>query len=404
MATTKIDIVDNVLSIMGDSNTITLSINDDDLKDIQPIINKARVRQQLSLAGISTQFDDNKTQVTFAKTGSAIGSTKAQIKQPVKKSDTKPKPRPQAKRHQHTYVAPPIANDIIDALIDEASHVLWFAGPTGTGKTMLAHYVAKQLGMELFQINCHGQMDDEAFFGDKTVEIDEETGQNKLVFKDGPVLKAMQSGLDADGNEDENGKPGLLFIDEAGAMPSHISIGLNRLLESDDPRRTVTIQGDGGRVVKSHSKFRIILAANTSGRGATDMRSAQYTAQMKAQDISLLNRVALTFKFGYSRTVEKSIAMEKIGNDKVVKQVLDFRDAIRDSLRAGELSTPFSTRSIVQIADAYRIYNDLGKAIYYTTFEQLLPEERAIYNEKAQALTGKDIMMQFVDNDMDYMD
>jgi hypothetical protein len=116
-----------------------------------------------------------------------------------------------------------------------------------------------------------------------------------------------------------------------------------------------------------------------------------------------LNRVALTFKFGYSRNVEKNIAMEKIGNDKVVKQVLQFRDAIRDSIRGGELSTPFSTRSIVQISDAYRIYNDLSKALYYTTFEQLLPEERSVYNEKAQLILGKDIMHEFVDNDMDYM-
>jgi MoxR-like ATPase len=400
------------MEILGDSSTITVNLNDQSMVGID--INKARTRMELAKAGISAEFNGTKTEVTFVVTGNAIGSKSSKTvkakKNPVPAS---PKKRPAPKRHEHTYLPPAIATDVMDALIDDASHVLWFAGPTGTGKTVLAHHLAKTLGMELFQINCHGQMDDEAFFGDKTVEIDEASGQNKLVFKEGPVLKAMQAGLDSDGNEIQQGfdddgnpvgRPGLLFIDEAGAMPSHISIGLNRLLESDNPRRTVTVAGDGGRVVKSHSKFRIIMAANTTGRGATDMRTAQYTAQMKAQDISLLNRVAMTFKFGYSRKVEKSIAMEKIGNDKVVAQVLKFRDAIRDSLRAGQLSTPFSTRSIVQISDAYRVYNDLAKAIYYTTFEQLLPEEKAVYNEKAVAMLGVDILKKFVDNDMDYMD
>ena len=293
-----------------------------------------------------------------------------------------------------------MAKDIMDVLLDDASHVLWFSGPTGTGKTVLAHYLANELDMELFQINCHPDMGDESFFGEKTIVVDPDTAQNKIEFQEGIVTKAMQAGLDADGNE--VGKPGLLFIDEAGSMPT-TSIALNRLLESDDPRRTITLEHDGGRVVRSHSKFRIILAANTTGRGATDMAQALYTAQMDALDGSLLNRIAMTFRFGYDRNVEKHIAMEKIGNDKVVSKVLKYRDAIRDNIRAGKLSTPFSTRSIVQIADAYRIFMDLPKAIYYTTFEQLLPEEKPVYNEIAVAQLGKDILKEFVQADIDYM-
>jgi MoxR-like ATPase len=255
--------------------------------------------------------------------------------------------------------------------------------------------------MELYQLNCHERMDDSSFFGEKTIAIDEASNQNHIVFQEGIVTRAMQQGLDASGKE--VGKPGLLFIDEAGAMPSSVAIALNRLLESDDARRTITLERDGGRVIRSHSKFRVILAANTGGRGATDMASSQYTAQMDALDISLLNRIALTFNFGYSRIVEKSIAMEKIGDDGVVAKVLKYRDAIRGNLRAGRLSTPFSTRSIVQIADAYRIYGDLKKALYYTVFEQLLPEEVPVYNEIALAEFGFDVLASFNDSDMDYM-
>jgi len=35
--------------------------------------------------------------------------------------------------------------------------------------------------------------------------------------------------------------------------------------------------------------------------------------------------------------------------------------------------------------------------------EQLMPEERAVYNETAMAVFGKDMLQQFVDNEQDYM-
>lgn len=394
-------VIEVVEQIMGQSDRVEVDINDPALAEIADSLPKSRVRLSLSMqSNISVEIPKSGSTITFNRIG-ASPAKKTPVTTSTTESKAKPKPMPAPKRHQHSYVPPKMAKDIMDVLLDDASHVIWFVGPTGTGKTVLAHYLAKSLGRVLFQGNCHGSMGHDSLFGEQTIEIDPATGQNHIVFKEGVVTKAMQQGLDADGNE--VGPAALLFIDEAGAMPTNVAIALNRLLESDDPRRTITLENDGGRVVRSHSKFRIILAANNAGRGATDMNQALYTAQMDALDISLLNRVAFTFRFGYDRGVEKHIAMEKIGNDKVVSQLLKFRDAVRDNIRAGKLSTPFSTRSIVQISDAYRIYSDISKAIYYTVFEKLLPEEKAVYNEIAVAQTGKDILKDFVEPDMDYM-
>ena len=179
--------------------------------------------------------------------------------------------------------------------------------------------------------------------------------------------------------------------------------GLNRLFESDDPRRTIVIAEDGGRVVRSHPGFRIVVAGNTVGRGATDMAAAAYTAQHDALDISLLNRVAVFFRMGYDREVEKRILVEKMGDDKVARQVLAFRDAIRQAVREGKLTSPFSTAHVVHIADAYRVFGDLGKALYYAVMEYVLPEERPIYNEQAMAVTGKDLLATYSQKDVDYM-
>ena len=311
--------------------------------------------------------------------------------------------KPHMKRSQHTYRPPVMIKDIIDVLADEASHVVWFKGATGSGKTVAAHYIANALGRKMFQMNCHYGMSPESFVGERTIVIDEKTGQNCIKYQEGVVVKAMQEGLDADGNE--VGKPALLFIDEAGAMPPQIAILLNRLLESDDPRRTMTLEHDSGRVIRSHSGFRIILAANTCGRGANSMADAMYTAQTDALDISLLNRVAAVFRFGYDRKVEQSIVREKTGDDMVTVKILKFRDAIREAIKAGRLSTPFSTRHLVKISDMYRIFRDIPKAIYLSVMEQLLPTEMALYNETIIAHFGKDqdVVRKFTADNVDYM-
>jgi MoxR-like ATPase len=392
-------IIEVVESILGTSDRVQVDLNDAALAEVADQIHKSRVRLELSKQDITVEIPKNGSVITFGRIG-ALGSAAPAAAAAAPESKVKPQSRPKPRRHQHTYVPPKMAKAVMNALLDEGSHVIWFKGPTGTGKTMLAHYLANELGYELFQLNCHPGMGAESFFGEKTIEVDEATGQNHIVFQEGVVVKAMQAGLDESGNE--VGKPGLLFIDEAGAMPTG-SIALNRLLESDEPRRTISLEHDGGRVVRSHSKFRIILAANTAGRGATDMAESAYTAQMDAQDISLLDRVDFTYRFGYDRKVEKHIAMEKLGEDKVVSQLLKFRDAIRDNIRAGKLSTPFSTRSIVKISNGYRIYGDLGEAVYYTVFEHLLPEEKPVYNEIAVAQMGVDILKEFVEVDVDYM-
>jgi MoxR-like ATPase len=401
--------LDNIMAAvkgaMGAAQTLTLHSTDPKITAIWGDIRKAKVRVHLTRnAQIALSFNLAQNTVTFTIIGSALPPpTPAPTPVPAQAGNPYPEKInrvPVLRKVQHTYRPPHMLKDIISVLADEASHVIWFKGPTGSGKTVAAHYIAKALGRQLFQINCHYGMGPESLVGERSISIDEKTGQNYISYVEGTVVKAMQCGLDKDGNE--VGTPGLLFIDEAGAMPTQVAIMLNRLLESDDPRRTITLEHDGGRVIRSHSGFRLILAANTCGRGANTMAEAFYTAQTDALDISLLNRIAAVFKFGYDKEAEKAILLEKT-NDRVAQQVIRFRDAIRDALLAGRLSTPFSTRHIVKIADLYRIFNDIPKAIYLATMEQLLPQEMVIFNETIMAQFGKDIVKEITQDDVDYM-
>jgi len=418
-------ILEVVEQVLGSNSSVEIALDDPALVEIAEQVRKSRVRLDLSMQGISVEVPKSGTTVTFRKIG-AIGT-------PPKSSEsaTKPKSRPAPKRHQHTYRPPEIAKEVMDYLIDDASCNIMFGGPKGTGKSTCARYLTKELGMKLYQVNCHPNMTEEEFFGEKEVVLNENTkdlqnflkeidfsyldnvklgwlkplfymlaqlvrliigATNHIVYKDGPAVLAMQEGLDEDGNE--VGPGAILFIDEAASMPSS-SIVLNRLLECDDPRRTITLARDGGRVVRSHSKFRIILAGNTFGSGAMTEEQSQYTAQLEALDGSLRDRINYMFEFDYDEDVEKHICMEKLGDDKIVQQVLKFRDAIRDNISAGRLCSMLTTRKIIDICNAYRVSGNLGKAIYRTLFGQLEPEEKPIVNEIAQAQLGVDIMAMF---------
>lgn len=393
------DIIRVVNKLLSKNSAVDVDINSPELEGCGQDMIKPKPRLELSKAhqigmDIPTPGSGN-TVIHLYKIGVPVAP--ASPKAPVA---SEPKRAPVVRKEQHSYVPPVISKELVSVLVDVVPHNVWLAGPTGCGKTTLVKYVGGQLGRKVYQINCRGDMGSEAFFGEKTVRIDDATKQNQIVFQRGIVEAAMVEGLDATGNE--VGEPAILFIDEAPSCPAHIAHGINRLLETDDARRSLVINEDGGRVVRSHSKFRIILAGNTVGRGAVSTEDSAYAAQTDALDISLLNRVAVTFRMGYDRNVEKHILAEKVGDDKVAALVLKFRDAIRGHVKSGQLSTPFSTRRIIDIANMYRVFGDLGKAVYYSTFEQLLPEEKPVYNEQAVAVLGKDLMSAYMDANIDY--
>jgi hypothetical protein len=400
--TTKL--VGEVQGLLNGSNRIEIDINDFRVSGIISSLHKARTRIDLSNENIIVDFPQGGSTTLVIRRITA-GQKTVPVTQPKIPSDEKkPKPptaTPTLKRHQHSYVVPAIAGDMISVLTDDASHVVWLTGPTQCGKDRLVHYVGRELGRKVFQINCRGDMGSEIFFGEKTIVVDPATKQNIISFQKGLVEQALTEGLDEQGNE--VGAPGILFITEAASMSAHVAIGINRLLESDDARRTFVIDQDGGRVVRGHSGLRIVMAANTVGRGATGVESSAYSAQTDALDISLLNRISVCFRMGYDKEVERHILVEKIGDDRVAAMVIKFRDAIRDHIRQGKLVSPFSTAHIVHIADMYRVFGNLGKAIYYVIFEFLLPEEKAIYNEQAMAIIGKDLLKEFTQKNIDYM-
>lgn len=295
------------------------------------------------------------------------------------------------------YYPPPVIEDIISVLKSDKTVNLWLYGPTQSGKTTAVRYIGYKLGRKIEPINCRGDMDSHHFFGHNTIV------NGNIVFQKGAVERSMTEGLDDKGNV--IGEPGILFIDEAAAMPSEIGIGLNNTLETGNNVRTLTLPEDGNRVVKSHPGWRVMLAGNNNGTGASSMASQMYSAQQCSLDASQIQRISMTVRFGYDRRAEERIVRIGCNDDnEIVTLFLQYKQGIRDALKRGELITPFSTKRVIDIFDLYNVFVSqlsakslstkklsLGKAIYYAAYEMLTEEEKKKYDELWYPLARENI-------------
>jgi hypothetical protein len=395
----KETIIKKTLALLEENGRIEASWDNPIIAEVVGLRNDAEARFELTKHNVCVVVDKVEKMLTITYIG---GEPEDVIEQKRKRA----KKAKKVDRTEHTYTPPEgLYRDVRSKVMDDKTSLILFTGPPGSGKDVMVKYLADDLGYIHYQLNCHKDMDRLSFVGDDTIVYREDAkgnGTSIIEFVYGIVTKAMEEGLDEDGNE--VGPAAMLHIPQASVIPSHLSIILNRLFESDNPRRELALEGSrGGEVIYSHSKFRIIMSSNTICRGMVNMADAKFTAQVDGQDASWLDRVNATFRFGYSRTAEKKILHEKIGDDVIVSQIVKFRDAIRGYLKDGRLDIPFGTRAIIDIADNYRIYGDLGKALYYSVFNKLPDHERDIYNEQAKIVINRDLCKELQSDDMDYM-
>lgn len=124
---------------------------------------------------------------------------------------------------------------------------LFIGGPAGSGKSSSTEQFFSRLGVHVYPVQCHGQMDPESLIGQWELVLD--SGVQVTKWMDGPLIRAYREGA-------------VLMLDEYD-YSSHNFVGsLNLALDG----RPILIRATG-ELVEPHKDFRIVATANTFGGG-----------------------------------------------------------------------------------------------------------------------------------------
>lgn len=319
-----------------------------------------------------------------------------------------------ASKGGHEYILPSFTSEIECLLAcgrdwnNERSVNLRFVGPHGSGKSELASIVAKRCGFDkVYMILGRPDLSSGDILGEKTIEADPLTKQTYIKLQKGSLEQAMTHGLkkDADGNPilDLYGKvivesaPALLFYDEYAASPSDVNIIFNQVAQiprNPGESRELVLNIDGGRIVKSHPGFAMILSGNTIGRGYSSGSESIYTAQGNQQDASFLDRIRPVFEFGYNLLAEKKIMMQKLQDDEIVLKMEEFIEKIRKQFKDNNIETLISTRMLVEVCENISRYKKagfkepVGRGIYRTIYSDLTENEKPSWVETINLIFG----------------
>ena len=218
---------------------------------------------------------------------------------------------------------------------------VFITGLSGNGKTMMVEQVCAKLKRECYRVNVTIETDEDDLIGSNTL-VD-----GNIVFREGPVLKAMRKGA-------------VLLIDEIDLASNKIMC-LQSILEGKGYLNKKT-----GEYVSPENGFTIIATANTKGKGSDDGRFIGTNVLNEA----FLERFSITMEQEYpSNAIEKKILMKEFGRLEITDQedyvsnLVMWADVIRKSFYEGAIDELISTRRLVHIAQAFTMFKDKMKAI-----------------------------------------
>ena len=217
---------------------------------------------------------------------------------------------------------------------------VFVTGLSGNGKTLMIEQVCASLKRELFRVNITIETDEDDLMGGHTLQ------GGDIMFREGPVIKAMRKGA-------------VLLLDE-------VDLGSNKLmcLQSVLEGKGYLIKKTGEWVTPAKG-FTILATANTKGQGSDDGKFIGTQIMNEA----MLERFAITMQQEYPPVkTEKSILskeMELTGavDSDFVEKLVDWADIIRKSYYEGAIDDVVTTRRLVHIVNAFRMFGDKMKSI-----------------------------------------
>ena len=217
---------------------------------------------------------------------------------------------------------------------------VFVTGLSGNGKTLMIEQVCASLKRELFRVNVTIETDEDDLMGGHTLV------NGNITFREGPVIKAMRKGA-------------VLLLDE-------VDLGSNKLMCLQS-----VLEGKGylikktGEWVQPAEGFTILATANTKGQGSEDGKFIGTQIMNEA----MLERFAITMQQEYpSIAIEKSILKKEMAltgdvDEEFAKKLVDWADIIRKTYYEGGIDDVITTRRLVHIVNAFRMFGDRMKSI-----------------------------------------
>lgn len=257
---------------------------------------------------------------------------------------------------------PGLLRNILSFLGRSAGDALYLHGPSGCGKTSMVIQTAAVLKWPVVSLTVNGRFELADLIGHPTIV------KNELVFVHGALARAMKYGY-------------ILILNEIDVADAAELSGLNDVLEG---RSLVVIQNNG-EVIKPHPCFRLVVTANTCGRGS---RGTYHGTQ-------LLNAAFLDrFRFigcDYMSSEEELKLLKEVVPDMdegllsgMVKVASEIRKSHLDPMpNHVYMSIPMSTRALVRWAKLTAEYSsyesDPADAALVHAFTGRLSEEERAY-------------------------
>ena len=224
--------------------------------------------------------------------------------------------------------------DLTNIIRTNMYYPVFITGLSGNGKTLMVEQVCATLNRECIRVNISIETDESDLLGGPTLV------NGNVVNRDGPVITAMKRGA-------------ILLIDEVDRGSNKLMC-LQGILEGKP-----YYNKKNGELVYPKNGFNVIATANTKGQGSEEGR---YLAQIL--DSAFLERFPITVEQEFpDQKIEKKILSPLIDDKDFVDKLVQWADIVRQSFEQGAVDEIISTRRLVHIAKAYKIFGDRMKAI-----------------------------------------
>ena len=226
-------------------------------------------------------------------------------------------------------------NDVKKIIQSGVFYPAFITGLSGNGKTFSVEQACAQTKRELIRVNISIETDEDDLIGGFRL-VDGNT-----VWHNGPVVEALERGA-------------VLLLDE-------IDLASNKILCLQS-----ILEGKGvflkkiGKYVNPASGFTVVATANTKGKGSEDGRFVGTNVLNEA----FLERFPVTFEQNYPHPQTEQKMLDLLSDDKEFnKRLCDWADIIRKTFFDGGIDEVISTRRLVHIIQAFKIFGNRAKAI-----------------------------------------